>query len=169
MVFSDILSQISEAPSVDIGRGMMSSAIRAGLDEGMSGAAMLSDLKSIGYGIRNVDFYGLVRETKATMAAGSVWAEQAIDQIPEAAAFVEHAGAAATFYEYRVPVLYRTLGTEEHVPSSVVFNIRSAERITNAQAIEAANNYFLEGKGNPNYERQEFLGNGTVGLHFFHP
>lgn len=157
----------AEGEGVNIGRAQLSGLISQGISEGMSGASMLSALKDAGAGIRSQDFYGLVREVRSAQEMAGTWAEQAVDSIPDAEAFVSHTGSAYQGYEYRVPIFYRETGLDVHDVGHKVFTIRSQELLTPQDAIEQATSIWEEGRDTGTGEGQEMLGIGTVGLHVF--
>lgn len=148
-----------------VGREGLAPLIGAGLNEGLSGASMLSSLREVGMGIRTQSFYQLVGEIQAAQGSVERWADLAQDAIPQATDFVEWSGGAADTYLYRVKYAVRTGEGGELSVQTKVFNVQSREAISPADATDQAMQQLDDNADSDNYNNQTVLGPVGVGLY----
>jgi hypothetical protein len=158
MAFTDILESIGAASEANLGRSQLATLVRAGIEEGVSGNAMLSALRGIGSGIRRQSFLQLVGEVRSAAARAETWAQMPLDQMPsDDMVQIWHGGAVNTFL-HRVYVYYRSNEFGIMAVARKGFSILSRTMITPAQALARAQDIWESGSEGGTDVGQTLLG-----------
>ena len=152
------LEGLADAEGADIGQSMSASLIRQGLNEGLSGNAILSAMQEAGLGIRRQSFYQLLGEVRASSALADAWSGAPLDQIPSDDLVTDWTGGRADSYLSRVYMYVRTnvggVLSVERRGVSIVTN----ELITPGDALAAAQSLYEENSESENYANEQLLG-----------
>lgn len=158
MAFIDIAQAIGEAETGSVGQGLLASAVRQGLAEGMSATNMLNDIRAAGGSIRTQSFYQLVGEVRASAARASEWATAPLDQVPGQDLVQDWTGGQADTYLNRVYMYVRTnIGGVLSVERRGV-SILTKEAISPNDALAMAQGLYEDNADSDNYANEQFLG-----------
>lgn len=161
-LFGDILAATETGSGAVASENTLVTLVRTGLNEGMSGNAILQGMQSVGLGLRRQSFYQLVGEVRSSLGAGA-WAT-GVDPntIPTSENIVSWTGGTAGKYLTRVNVYVRErIGEGEYEVARRGLSFLSNEPISPAQAIQNAQDMPT---GMDNYPSRQTLGyeyNGT--------
>lgn len=158
MAFIDLAEAIGGADEVTASRALLAPAISAGLDEGLSGRAMLGAIRESGAAIRDSSFYQLVGEVRASRAMTEAWSQAALDQIPGSDLIQEWHGGATDTYLNRVYMYVRTNVDGEQAIERRGVSVLTKELITPEDALAMAQDLYDENADNENYANEQFLG-----------
>jgi hypothetical protein len=110
MTFLETVSDLAESGAtegVTLGNNLLAPIVQQGINEGLSGNAMLSAIKGAGLGIRRSSFLDLVGGVRAAALAAPDVAAMSLDQLPTAEQIVNWRGGKAGTYLYRTNVFTR--------------------------------------------------------------
>lgn len=158
MSFTDIADAFGAADEVGPSRSLLASAVSAGLNEGMSGRAMLAALRESGTAIRDSSFYQLVGEVRSSQALTAAWSSAPLDQIPGSELIQEWHGGATDTYLNRVYMYVRTNDGGEFSVERRGVSVLTKELITPEDALGMAQDLYEENAENDNYADEQFLG-----------
>ena len=158
MSFLDIAESIGAAESGSVGQGLLASAVRQGLSEGVSATEMLNSIRAAGGSIRTQSFYQLVGEVRAASARAGEWATAPLDQIPGQDLVQDWTGGQADTYLNRVYMYVRTsVGGVLSVERRGV-SILTRDAISPSDALAMAQQLYEENSDSENYANEQFLG-----------
>lgn len=141
-----------------LSKSMLASLVNAGLQNGLSGAAMLSSVREAGLKIRTTDFQQLVSEVRAVRAEGGAFANQPLESLPDPASIIDWQGGRPGSFLYRVHALTRE-GTGDFVTiGTKTFNITSSELMTGTDVVNAAQDLIDSGQAEGNYPTEQVYG-----------
>src|SRR6187551_727125 len=114
--------------------------ILRGISEGLSGAAILRELRSAGLGLRTQTFYRLVGQARTEVSARSVMAQLGPNEVPDASAIPTWPSAVKTGFAHIVSFASRDDVTGQVTIQRVT--VRSDSVMTRAAAEAAAFDVF---------------------------
>jgi hypothetical protein len=165
MAFIDLAEAIGNASESSASRALLGPAISAGIDEGLSGRAMLAGIRSSGAAIRDSAFYQLVGEVRASKAMTAAWGQAPLDQIPSDELIQEWHGGATDTYLNRVYMYVRTNVDGEMAIERRGVSIMTKELISPSDALGMAQDLYDENADNENYANEQFLGSEFGGVY----
>jgi hypothetical protein len=165
MAFLDIVQAIGEADEATASRGLLASAVSAGLSEGLSGRAMLAAIRESGTAVRDSSFYQLVGEVRASQALTEAWGAAPLDQIPAQELIQEWHGGQTDTYLNRVYMYVRTNEGGELVVERRGVNVLTKELISPSDALAMAQDLYEENADNDKYANEQFLGAEFAGVY----
>lgn len=165
MSFSDFLESLpAEAYNADTENAIVGGAVRYGLENGLSGAEILSGLKSIGLGVRRQTFYQLVRNERANQEAGRRAIDADLLSVPLESDIPQVAQGRPGTYVTNMRLTYRVgdAGGEYHLEERT-FSVTSRQPISPADAMSVVQNVWAEHAANyPNLSIFDLAYMGTV-------
>lgn len=145
-------------------RAMLPNLIGLGVEQGLSGAAMLNQMRAAGFGIRTQTFYSLLNTVNQAISQGARWQGFDPTKVPGTSDYTAWEVQRGTGYLTRMNVLVRDAnGATTWLPRA----IKTPVPVAPGELMQDMSDYFLdvppEGEGTP-YEN-EFLGIQLAGLY----
>lgn len=165
MSFLEFLEGIDTAAySQTTESAIVGGAIRYGLENNVSGAAMLRGLQEIGLGVRRQTFYQLLRNERANIEAGRIPEDLGLTQVPQAGEIPSVSVGRAGTYLTNIRLTYRVAdyGGEYHLEERTL-SITSRAPISPADAMGVAQDIWSQHAANyPNLAVYDMAYMGTV-------
>lgn len=158
MAFTDILESLGEAAAAGADRSLLAPLMRQGLQEGLSGQAMLGAIRQAGAGVRTQSFYQLLGEVRASAARAEQWSGAALDQLPTHDMVQQWTGGQTDTYLNRVYMYVRTHVEGELAVERRGVSILTNELITPGDALAMAQELYADNADSDNYANETVLG-----------
>lgn len=138
-------------------RGLLSSAIRSGIEQGLSANEMLRQFQSYGAGIRRQDFLDIARNVGASMRSEEMAPSYSLYDIPSMGYVPEVEVGNLTGNWHRVDVTFSETVDGERTQFTKRIFLRTDEPITVETALNRAYGIFKEQLSSTDYEPRRFL------------
>lgn len=165
MSFADFTAGLNVgAYTADTESAIVGGAIRYGIDNGMSGASILSGLQSLGLGVRRQTFYQLLRNENARIAAGLIPADVTLTEVPTAGQIPNLEVGRAGTYVTNIRMTYRVAdGSGDYHLEERTISVTSRAAMAPADAMSIAQNVWAEHASNyPNLSIFDLAYMGTT-------
>jgi hypothetical protein len=161
--FADFWASIAEGQfTADTESTLVGGAIRYGLQNGLSGQTILGGLQQAGLGVRRQTFYQLLRNERATIAAGLGAVDQRLTELPTATAIKEVSVGRPGTYVTNIRTTYRVAsGQGDYHLEQKTISVTSRTAITPQQAMDVAADIWSEHSAN--YPNQTILDMAYMG------
>lgn len=144
-------------------RAMMPQLIEVGLDQDLSGAEMLRQIRAAGLGIRTQSFYSLLNTVSEAQAEGETWLAMDPATVPSESDYINMEVTRGTGFLTRMEVLVEdSAGTRTWLPRA----FKTYEPVAPGALMQDMSDYFTQptAEGGEAYE-ESFLGIRLTGLY----